>query len=91
MINALYRPIKLELADAMISGFPRRKSVRAGLRHGWDGCVNWGVTTNPDPRRVLAQLHVSGMLLKESIEAGSAPFVAMQNMRDWTRARLRVS
>ena len=79
LINALYREIKLELADAMMSDFPRRKSVRTRLRHVWDGYVNWGVT-NPKQRRVLAQLQVSGMLSKESIEAGGAPFVEMQNM-----------
>ncbi len=62
-----------------MSGFPRKKSVRARLRHVWDGYVNWGVT-NPEERRVLAQLQVSGMILKESIEAGSAPFVEMQNV-----------
>ena len=78
LINALYREIKLELADAMMSGFPRKKSVRTRLRHVWDGYVNWGVT-NPEPRKVLAQLGVSGMLSKESIEAGSAPFAEMQN------------
>ena len=79
LINVLYREIKLELADAMMSGFPRRKSVRARLRHVWDGYVNWGVT-NPEQRKVLAQLQVSGTLTKESIESGSAPFVEMQNM-----------
>ena len=79
LMNALYREIKLELADAMISGFPRKKSVRTRLQHVWDGYVNWGVT-NPEQRKVLAQLLVSGMLSKESIEAGSAPFVEMQNM-----------
>src|ERR1700680_286115 len=79
LMNALYREIKLELADAMMSGFPRRKSVRTRLQHVWDGYVNWGVA-NREKRRVLAQLQVSGMLLKESIEAGSAPFVEMQNM-----------
>jgi AcrR family transcriptional regulator len=79
LINALYREIKLELADAMMSGFPRKQSVRTRLRHVWDGYVNWGVT-NPEQRKVLAQLQVSGMLSKESIEAGSAPFVEMQNM-----------
>jgi AcrR family transcriptional regulator len=68
LINALYRAIKLELADAMMSGFPRKKSVRTRLRHVWDGYVNWGVT-NPKQRRVLAQLQVSGMLSKESIAA----------------------
>jgi AcrR family transcriptional regulator len=79
LMNALYREIKLELADAMMSGFPRKKSVRTRLQHVWDGYVNWGVT-NPEQRKVLAQLLVSGMLSQESIEAGSAPFVEMQNM-----------
>jgi len=79
LINALYREIKLELADAMMSGFPRKKSVRTRLRHVWDGYVNWGVA-NPEQRKVLAQLQVSAMLSKESIEAGSAPFVEMRNM-----------
>src|SRR6202158_729753 len=78
LINALYREIKLELADAMMSGFPRKKSVRHRLEHVWDGYVNWGAA-NRDKRRVLAQLQVSGMLAKESIEAGSAPFVEMYN------------
>jgi AcrR family transcriptional regulator len=79
LINALYREIKLELADAMMSGFPRKKSVRTRLQHVWDGYVNWGVA-NPEQRKVLAQLQVSGMLSRESIEAGSAFFVEMQNM-----------
>jgi AcrR family transcriptional regulator len=78
LINALYREIKLELADAMMSGFPRKKSVRTRLRHVWDSYMDWGVT-NTEQRKVLAQLQVSGMLSKESIEAGSAPFVEMQN------------
>jgi AcrR family transcriptional regulator len=42
LINALYREIKLQLADAMMSGFPRKKSVRTRLRHVWDSYVNWG-------------------------------------------------
>ena len=79
LINALYREIKLELADAMMSGFPRKKSVRTRLRHVWDGYVSWGVK-HPEQRKVLAQLQVSGMLSKESIAAGGAPFVEMQNM-----------
>ena len=78
LINALYREIKLELADTMMSDFPRKKSVRTRLRHVWDGYVNWGVK-NPEQRKVLAQLQVSGILSKESLEAGSAPFVEMQN------------
>ena len=88
LINALYREIKLELADAMMSGFPRKQRVRARLRHVWDGYVNWGIA-NPKQRKVLAQLQVSEVLTKESRDAGSAPFVEFQAMiRDAIEQRL---
>jgi AcrR family transcriptional regulator len=79
LINALYREIKLELADAMMSDFPRKKNVGTRLRHVWDRYVNWGIA-NPQQRKVLAQLTVSEVLTKESRNAGGAPFVEFQNM-----------
>jgi AcrR family transcriptional regulator len=77
LINAIYREIKLELADAMMSDFPRKKNVGTRLRHVWDRYVNWGIE-NPKQRKVLAQLTVSEVLTKESRDAGSAPFVEFQ-------------
>jgi AcrR family transcriptional regulator len=77
LINALYREIKLELADAMMSDFPRKKNVGTRLRHVWDRHVDWGIA-NPKQRKVLAQLTVSEVLTKESRDAGSAPFVEFQ-------------
>jgi AcrR family transcriptional regulator len=79
LINALYREIKLELADAMMSDFPRKKNVRTRLRHVWDRYVKWGIA-NLKQRKVLAQLQVSEVLTKESRDAGSAPFVEFQIM-----------
>jgi AcrR family transcriptional regulator len=79
LINALYREIKLELADAMMSDFPRKKNVRTRLRHVWDRYMKWGIG-NPKQRKVLAQLQVSEVLTQESIDAGSAPFVEFQTM-----------
>ena len=79
LINALYREIKLELADAMMSDFPRKKNVGTRLRHVWDRYVNWGIA-NPKQRKVLAQLTVSEALTKESRDAGGAPFVEFQIM-----------
>lgn len=88
LINALYRELKLELADAMMSGFPRKKNVRTRLRHVWDRYLDWGIE-NPRQRKVLAQLQVSEVLTKESTDAGSAPFVEFQNMiRDAIDQRL---
>jgi AcrR family transcriptional regulator len=79
LINGLYREIKLELADAMMSDFPRKKNVRTRLRHVWDRYVNWGIA-NPKQRKVLAQLQVSEVLTKESKAAGGAPFIEFQTM-----------
>ncbi len=79
LINALYREIKLELADAMMSDFPRKKNVGTRLRHVWDRYANWGIA-NPKQRKVLAQLTVSEVLTKESRDAGSATFVEFQAM-----------
>jgi AcrR family transcriptional regulator len=79
LLNALYREIKRELADAMMSGFPRKKSVRQRLQHVWDHFVEWGVA-NPQQHRVLTQIEVWGGLTPESKAAGSAPFVEIQEM-----------
>src|SRR5260221_8736983 len=58
LINALYREIKLELADAMMSDFPRKKNVRIKLRHVWDRYVNLCIANSEQPK-ALAQLQVS--------------------------------
>jgi AcrR family transcriptional regulator len=79
LINALYREIKLELADAMMSDFFPKKNVRSRLRHVWDRYVDWGIA-NPEPRKVLAQLQVSEVLTKQSKDAAGAPFVEFQIM-----------
>ena len=49
----MYREIKLELADAMMSGFPRKLSVRHRFERVWNGYVQWGVA-NPGLVRALA-------------------------------------
>src|ERR1700693_130125 len=79
LINALYREVKLELADAIMSDFPRKQNLRVRLRHVWDRYLNWGIT-NPKQRKVLAQLQVSEVLTKGSRNAGSAPFLEFQIM-----------
>jgi AcrR family transcriptional regulator len=88
LINSLYREIKLELADAMMSDFPRKKNVRSRMRHVWDRYVRCGIA-NPKQRKVLGQLLVSEVLTKESRAAGSAPFVEFQTMiRDGIEGRV---
>jgi AcrR family transcriptional regulator len=79
LLNALYRQIKLELAEGLMSGFARKKDVRAKLHHIWDAFVNWGVA-NPQRRIVLSQLLVSGKLTRETKAVGAAPFAEVEVM-----------
>jgi AcrR family transcriptional regulator len=79
LINALYREIKLELADAMMSDFPRRASVRERFQHVWDRYVQWGIT-NPMQHNALQQIMVWGGLTEESRRAGIAPFLEIEKV-----------
>jgi AcrR family transcriptional regulator len=77
LINALYREIKLELADAMMSNFPRRAGIRNRFQHVWDRYVTWGVN-NPTQQKVLQQMTVWGGLSQESRLAGITPFLEIE-------------
>jgi AcrR family transcriptional regulator len=79
LVNALYREIKLELADAMMSDFPRRASVRERFQHVWDRYVQWGIA-NPLQHKALQQIMVWGGLTQESRSAGIAPFLEIEKM-----------
>src|SRR5258708_15790633 len=79
LVNALYRQIKLELADAMMSGFPRKASVRHRLQHVWNRYVEWSIV-NEMQHKVLRQMMVWEGLTDASKAAGSAPFVEIEAM-----------
>jgi AcrR family transcriptional regulator len=64
LINALYREIRLDLAAAVMSGFPRKAGIRDRLEHVWTRYVSWGVE-NPAERKALK--HVS---MSKAITAG---------------------
>jgi AcrR family transcriptional regulator len=81
LINALYCEIKLDLADAMMSGFPRKQSVRHRLEHVWNHHVNWGVA-NPKQQKVLMQIQVWSGLTEESKKVGLAPFNEIARMAE---------
>jgi AcrR family transcriptional regulator len=79
LVNALYRDIKLELADAMMSSFPRKTSVRHRFQHVWTQYVEWGLAY-PARHKVLKQIEVWGGLTDESKAAGIAPFLEIETM-----------
>lgn len=77
LVNGLYRDLKLELADAMMSGFPRKKSVKARIQHIWDCYLTWSAAS-PAQKRVLDLLKTSDRITDESREIGYAPFAEIE-------------
>jgi AcrR family transcriptional regulator len=77
LVNALYRSIKLELADALLAGFPRRGPIRGRLEYIWNAFVGWGVA-NPRRLNVLDQLSVSDVVSEESKAVGYEPFAEIE-------------
>lgn len=78
LINALYRELKLEMADAMLSGFPRKKSVRHRVEHVWNGFVSWSISHSKE-KKVLDLLKTSERLTEETKAIGMAPFVEIED------------
>jgi len=58
LLDALYRSLKVEMAAALLAGFPRDADIRAQLEHLWNRYVQWGVA-HPGQCRVMSQLKTS--------------------------------
>jgi AcrR family transcriptional regulator len=79
LVNELYRSLKLELADAMLSTYPSEAQVREKFEHIWNHYVGWGVA-NPLKLKVMAQLRVSDQVTEESRAFGLAPFAELERL-----------
>ena len=73
LLNALYLSLKAGLREAMMTGFPEHAPAEQAVRHAWNGYVSWGVA-NPDGRRALQQLGVSGRIDDAHRAAGAEGF-----------------
>ena len=74
LVNALYLELKAEMAEVLMTNFPRKAEVRKQFQYVWDNYVAWGVA-NQQKKRVMDQLTHSAQITPESREAGAAPFV----------------
>ena len=64
LLNQLYRELKMDLRDAMMSGYPAGKSLIDRSRHVWDRYIGWG-SAHPLKRRAARQLAVSDRITEE--------------------------
>jgi AcrR family transcriptional regulator len=73
LLNQLYLELKSDLRQAMLAPAPGADTTRKKLRHTWLQYVNWGVS-NPEKRKVLAQLGVSDRITTQSKSEGVRGF-----------------
>jgi AcrR family transcriptional regulator len=73
LLNELYLSLKAGLREALLADFPSGASLERRIRHAWNAYVNWGLS-NPDGRRALRQLDVSGRIDARHRAAGSEGF-----------------
>jgi AcrR family transcriptional regulator len=79
LVNEIYRGLKLELADTLLTAYPKAADARVRFRHIWDRYVHWGVS-HPDKYRVLAQLQTSESISEESRAVGSGAFKEIERL-----------
>jgi AcrR family transcriptional regulator len=79
LVNEVYRVLKHEVAEALMSAYPKAADARVRFRHLWDRYVHWGVS-HPDKYRVLAQLQASAAISAESRSMGSAGFKEVERL-----------
>jgi AcrR family transcriptional regulator len=81
LLDAVFREIRLELATAILSSFPRKKDVRTRMQHIWDRFVGWGVD-HPEALRVAVQMSARPDLTRDHSAAEKgvrAQFEAIQH------------
>ena len=84
LFSDLYIELKTEMAASAMDGMPTGESLRAQLQHMWSGWVRWA-TSDPDKRRVLAQLIVSDEITPEARQVGHQIMAGVAALMDRSR------
>src|SRR5258705_5151084 len=79
LLNRLYQELKMDLRDAMMTGYPAGKSLIDRNRHVWDRFIGWG-SAHPLKRRAMSQLVVSDRITEESKKLVEDAFQAFDDM-----------
>jgi AcrR family transcriptional regulator len=80
LVNALYREIRLDVAAAVTSHFPRKASVRGRLEHVWTQYVSWGVA-NPVARKALKHVSMSKVITRDVRAESGALFAEVERLQ----------
>ncbi len=79
LLNELYRALKRELAEALLSGYPEKAKTKVKFRHIWNAYVGWGAA-HPAKFKVMNELRISDKITDESKAAGYEPIARLERM-----------
>lgn len=79
LFQQLYLHLKKTLSDSVMPNYPHHEKHQVQLQHLFQGYVTWGLK-NPEGRRALTQLMVSGLISEDSIAIASEPFLDVYHM-----------
>lgn len=68
LFNQLYLEIKKDMIAEVMKGLPRGNDFRKLLSRAWSNWMDWAIS-NPEKRRVMAQLMVSEDITQQTREA----------------------
>jgi AcrR family transcriptional regulator len=77
LADALYRELKQQLSDVLMTNAPTTENFQELFRHMWNSYIVWG-TAHPRHVDVMAQLSASGMIAEATVAEASIPFAAME-------------
>jgi AcrR family transcriptional regulator len=73
LVNEVYRDIRLDLAHAVLDGFPRRASVQQRLEHVFTNYVSWGLE-HPVARKALKLVSMANAITEATRAEGGTLF-----------------
>ena len=86
LLNQLYVELKTETAFAALNALPNGEDVRSQMAHIWSGSLRWA-TSNPDKRRTLAYLTVSGEITEKSHQIGGQAMAGVASILEQSRKK----
>ena len=84
LFNHLYLELKAGMAAAALKGFPAGDDLRKQVFHVWSNWMDWA-TSNPEKRRALAQLSVSGEITPATRAAAQKTMVSLADLMEQMR------
>jgi len=84
LFNQLYLQLKTGMAAAALEGIPAEGDLQKKVLHAWSNWMDWA-TSNPEKRRALAQLAISGEVTSATRAAAQKTLASLADLMEQVR------